>query len=142
MPMFWALIGESIETGHPSNRIVPESGTCSPEKMLISVLFPAPFSPSRKCTSPACKLKSTFFKARTPGNCLQTALASRTVGPVSIVMDLLPFICRTLDFYIVVRFPAFFVVFVQPGYFYCRSRRHRFRFSQAGEQVINNRRIG
>src|SRR5918911_3414336 len=46
--------------------------------MFESVLFPAPFSPSRACTSPAAASKSTRSFARTPGKrfvipCIETA---------------------------------------------------------------------
>src|SRR5438067_2012410 len=37
--------------------------------MLESVLFPAPFSPSSACTSPAAASKSTWSFASTPGKC-------------------------------------------------------------------------
>src|ERR671933_2460518 len=36
--------------------------------MFESVLLPAPFSPSRACTSPAAASKSTWSLATTPGN--------------------------------------------------------------------------
>ncbi|GAA3228735.1 hypothetical protein GCM10020216_045270 [Nonomuraea helvata] len=36
----------------------------------MSVDFPAPFWPSRQCTSPALTSRFTPSKARTPGNCL------------------------------------------------------------------------
>src|SRR5919199_1058350 len=36
--------------------------------MFESVLFPAPFSPSRACTSPTAASKSTRSFASTPGN--------------------------------------------------------------------------
>src|SRR4249919_1062626 len=36
--------------------------------MFISVVLPAPFSPSSACTSPAAASKSTRSFARTPGN--------------------------------------------------------------------------
>src|SRR5919201_7170898 len=37
--------------------------------MFESVLLPAPFSPSRACTSPAAASKSTRSFATTPGKC-------------------------------------------------------------------------
>src|ERR1700724_3056036 len=42
---------------------------------LISVDFPAPFSPISACTSPSSSSKDTFFKARTPANDLVIDLA-------------------------------------------------------------------
>ena len=37
----------------PSSRIVPSSGRTAPARIWMKVLLPAPFSPSRACTSPA-----------------------------------------------------------------------------------------
>jgi hypothetical protein len=44
--------------GPPTVR-TPESGWWAPVTTLMSVLLPAPFSPSRACTSPAWRSKST-----------------------------------------------------------------------------------
>ena len=49
---------------------LPSSGWCAPASTLISVDLPAPFWPSRQCTSPARTSRSTPSSARTPGNCL------------------------------------------------------------------------
>src|SRR5690242_17947180 len=51
--------------------------------MLMSVVLPAPFSPSRAWTSPQRAQKSTRSLAITPGNCLQRpriSTASATAG--------------------------------------------------------------
>src|SRR6185295_14724050 len=48
--------------------------------MLISVDLPAPFSPSRACTSPRRRSKSMWSFASTPGNCLVIPRSSRTGG--------------------------------------------------------------
>ena len=45
------------------------SGLVAPDSTLISVDLPAPFWPSRQCTSPARTSKSTPCKAVTPGKC-------------------------------------------------------------------------
>ena len=45
--------------------------------MFISVLLPAPFSPSSAWTSPARRSKSTWSLATTPGNALTMPRASR-----------------------------------------------------------------
>src|SRR5580698_9936678 len=37
----------------------PSSGRCAPERIFIKVLLPAPFSPTRARTSPACTERST-----------------------------------------------------------------------------------
>src|SRR5581483_9282852 len=46
--------------------------------MFISVDLPAPFSPSRACTSPCSTSRSTWSLASTPGNCFVIPLSSRT----------------------------------------------------------------
>src|ERR1700761_7675831 len=46
----------------------PSSGVYSPPRIFIVVDLPAPFSPSRPCTVPACTPKLTSASARTPGN--------------------------------------------------------------------------
>src|SRR2546423_3304217 len=46
--------------------------------MLISVDLPAPFSPSRACTSPRRRSKSMWSLASTPGNCFVIPRSSRT----------------------------------------------------------------
>src|SRR3954469_20737499 len=43
----------------------------------MSVDLPAPFWPSRKCTSPACTVSETRSSARTPGKALEIARISR-----------------------------------------------------------------
>src|SRR5213592_3589494 len=48
--------------------------------MFISVDFPAPFSPSRACTSPSRRSKSTWSSASTPGNRFVMPRSSRTAG--------------------------------------------------------------
>ena len=42
------------------------SGFSAPVITLMSVDFPAPFSPMRACTSPACRSNDTSCRARTP----------------------------------------------------------------------------
>src|SRR5581483_138571 len=68
MPCSSAVRGESIDTSRPSIRIAPASGRIRPERMPISVDLPAPFSPSRQCTSPPRSARSIRSFARTPGN--------------------------------------------------------------------------
>src|SRR6218665_646515 len=46
MPSVFAFFGLLITTGSPSNTMVPESGCRLPETMFISVVLPAPFSPT------------------------------------------------------------------------------------------------
>src|SRR5262245_37079213 len=66
MPRFMASRGVAILTGAPSTRISPASARCTPERMLISVDFPAPLSPTRPSASPRLKSSVTPFSACTP----------------------------------------------------------------------------
>ena len=52
MPSSRPALGESMRTSRPSTWMVPLSGWYSPDRMLIRVDLPAPFSPSRHSTSP------------------------------------------------------------------------------------------
>jgi len=44
--------GDRVRDVLPSKRTTPESGLMTPPRILISVLLPAPFSPTSACTSP------------------------------------------------------------------------------------------
>src|SRR6185369_10822106 len=55
----------------PSTRISPESLASEPLRTFMSVDLPAPFSPSRTCTSPGATSRSTSSRARTPGKDLR-----------------------------------------------------------------------
>jgi hypothetical protein len=61
---------EANDTTSPAKLTSPASGRCAPASTLIRVDFPAPFWPSRQCTSPATTSRSTPSRARTPGNSL------------------------------------------------------------------------
>ena len=66
----------------------PASGRYMPERMLISVDLPAPFSPSSACTSPAQSVRSMPSLATTPGKTLVIPRSSQSGGgcvPGSIV---------------------------------------------------------
>src|SRR5690349_16588833 len=81
-PRSSALRGESMLAGFPSMRISPESAGCAPARIFISVDFPAPFSPTSACTSPARKSSVTPSSARTPGKLFPMSRISRR-GAVS-----------------------------------------------------------
>ena len=68
MPRSSASRGLSKCTTSLLSEIVPSSGRYKPVRTLESVDFPAPFSPSKACTSPARASKSTPSLATTPGN--------------------------------------------------------------------------
>ena len=81
MPGAWRPAGRSATTGSPCQAIVPSSGWWAPASTLISVDLPAPFWPSRQCTSPARTSRSTPSRARTPGNVLtMPCISSSGVG--------------------------------------------------------------
>src|SRR6266571_78238 len=66
-PRRCASPGSRITVSRPSRRMLPASGRWAPASTLMSVLLPAPFSPSRANTSPARNSKSTPRSACTPG---------------------------------------------------------------------------
>ena len=70
MPSLSAACGFGSWTLLPSHSTSPSSGWCAPESTLIRVDLPAPFWPSRQCTSPERTARSIPSSARTPGNCL------------------------------------------------------------------------
>ena len=57
-------------TAAPSSVTVPASGRCTPVMILISVDFPAPFSPSSAWMLPGASRSDTSSSACTPGNAL------------------------------------------------------------------------
>ena len=71
-------------TTFPSTRISPASGRSIPERMLIRVDLPAPFSPSRQCTSPCRAASEMSSFARTPGNRLVMPSSSTAGAPVGV----------------------------------------------------------
>ena len=79
MPSSSAVRGDEIAVSIPSIRIVPASGRFRPERMPIRVDLPAPFSPSRQCTSPRRSVRSMRSFASTPGNAFVIP-ASSTIG--------------------------------------------------------------
>src|SRR5439155_16376834 len=71
-------------TTFPSTRISPASGRSIPERMLIRVDLPAPFSPSRQCTSPCRAASETSSFATTPGNRFVMPSSSTAGAPVGV----------------------------------------------------------
>src|SRR5260221_2658102 len=72
IPSCCAWRGPWISTAWPSTRISPESLASDPLRIFMSVDLPAPFSPSRTCTSPGATSRSTSSRATTPGKDLRT----------------------------------------------------------------------
>src|SRR5580704_17369159 len=79
MPASRAFDGELNTTFLPAISMDPSSCACTPLSILMSVDFPAPFSPSSACTSPGSTSKLTPRKARTPPKLLATPV-TRTNG--------------------------------------------------------------
>src|SRR5580704_17553184 len=77
IPARRASCGVRRWTGFPSRRISPESAWYAPARIFMSVLFPAPFSPMKACTSPGQMLRFTFLRTRTPGKLLLIWRTSR-----------------------------------------------------------------
>src|SRR5215470_2670391 len=77
MPMSSASRGDLKCTVRPSTRYSPLSGGCTPASVLMSVLLPAPLSPSRQCTSPRLRRSVTPFSAITEPKNLLTSSSSR-----------------------------------------------------------------
>src|SRR5919108_5357116 len=81
MPSVFAMAGVMCRTTWPPTVNVPASGVSAPATILMSVDFPAPFSPTSACTSPARRSNETPLSARTPLNVLEIESArSNTPG--------------------------------------------------------------
>jgi hypothetical protein len=78
IPSRSASRGELGRIAAPSSVIVPASGACTPVSTLMSVLFPAPFSPMSACTSPRRSVSRASSRARTPGKVFTTPSACST----------------------------------------------------------------
>src|SRR5919107_2214313 len=72
MPSPMASAVPWIATGRPSKVISPVSADSAPERILIRVDLPAPFSPTRAWTSPVRTVMSALRMARTAPNRLET----------------------------------------------------------------------
>ncbi len=70
-------------TGWPSSTTVPEVGCSMPERILMRVDLPAPFSPMMACTSPRFTSKSTLNSTGTSLNDLEMRLAARIAGALT-----------------------------------------------------------
>src|SRR6185436_13468802 len=79
IPSERARAGVMWGTARPPTVSVPASGCSAPVMILISVDFPAPFSPTSACTSPACRSNDTPRRALTPSNDLEMEDAERSM---------------------------------------------------------------
>src|SRR5262249_38142557 len=78
IPASRASSGLANLTGFPATRISPASGGWTPDRHLISVDLPAPFSPTSAVTSPSSAQSETPSSAVTPPKCFVSRTASRT----------------------------------------------------------------
>src|ERR1700722_17741090 len=62
--------GEPKRSSSPATRILPSSGTVTPARHRMRVDLPAPFAPTRPCTSPRTTPMSTSRRATSPEKCL------------------------------------------------------------------------
>src|SRR6185295_1721206 len=76
MPRARAIPGSLCGTARPDTKNVPESAFTAPVMILMSVLFPAPFSPTKAWTSPSLRSNEADFSACTPANALLMDFAS------------------------------------------------------------------
>src|SRR5688572_32910618 len=78
MPSARDTAGLIAATGRPATDKVPESAGTAPVITLMSVDFPAPFSPTSAWTSPSWRSNDTPDNARTPAYDLVMRLAERS----------------------------------------------------------------
>src|ERR1700745_3933493 len=77
IPAARASRAERKRCSRPSRRKRPENSGCTPARIFISVLLPAPFSPTRPWISPGRSAKSTPRSASTPPKVLPIPFSSR-----------------------------------------------------------------
>src|SRR5688572_12096040 len=85
-PAAWASAGDAKDTGAPSRNIAPSSRRYAPVMILISVDLPAPFSPTRACTSPGSSSSPTPSSAVTPAKRL-TIPSMRRTGGIAVITE-------------------------------------------------------
>src|SRR4051812_38134557 len=76
MPFPCASAGPESAISSPRTRVDPASGRSTPHRILISVLLPAPFSPTSAWISPKSAANDASRSARTPPKDFETPLAS------------------------------------------------------------------
>src|SRR3954454_4521734 len=82
MPRAMASAVLWIVTSAPSKVIRPESAVVAPDRILMRVDLPAPFSPTRACTVPARTVMSALRMARTAPYRLDTPVTANRSVPV------------------------------------------------------------
>src|SRR5262249_19903804 len=79
-PSACASCGGERSPSSPLTRTTPSSALRTPDRILIIVLLPAPFSPTSACTSPNSAPNDASCSARTPPNDLEMPDASIARG--------------------------------------------------------------
>ncbi len=74
--MAWRTPSASVITSCPPTSAEPEVGGVNVVIMRISVVFPAPFGPSKPKISPVCTAKLTSFTATKSPNCFFNLVTS------------------------------------------------------------------
>src|SRR5271155_5340123 len=69
-PAFSDACGEPKRSSSSATRILPSSGTVTPARHRMRVDLPAPFAPTRPCTSPRTMPMLTSRRATSPAKCL------------------------------------------------------------------------
>src|SRR5687768_13059489 len=113
MPSCCAARTDLISTAAPSMKIFPESGACTPARIFISVLLPAPFPPTTARTSPRASVRETFSSASTPGKRFATECTSNNLPHSDI-----PLLTETRE---QLRWAAFLHVFLEITQFQINS---------------------
>src|SRR6202795_4366737 len=67
--------------------MLPEEARRSPERRLISVVFPAPLGPSSACSLPRCSSMATLFAAMSPPKRRESPCVRRTASLIVGVSD-------------------------------------------------------
>src|SRR3954453_15463939 len=89
MPATCASCGLRKSASCPAMRIDPASRGYTPLRIFISVLLPAPFSPTSACTSPGQPVKSTFWSTGVPPKDFEIPVISSSGSGIALLQVLL-----------------------------------------------------
>jgi hypothetical protein len=104
------------KTGRPLTNKEPVSGEWTPARIFMSVLLPAPFSPTTESTSPGISRRLTELSALTPGkDLLMPCTSSRGVVSAVVIMRADRLVRELLTFEPLEFFPEGFDVFRGDG---------------------------
>ncbi len=94
-PSRYELPGCPNGSGCPATVTVPASGRWNPERILMRVDFPDPFSPSTACTSPGPIARSTSWRATLAPKRLLSPVTARAgaVSAGAVIRSSLPSCC-------------------------------------------------